>query len=128
MSPPPITRTVTQVFPVKIVPEHLPLLFSGCKYGTKRLGDFLFLLFSKCYAFSANALLLLFLIILTSYFDLSNKYVYRYRTTFSFLQKTHRFLEWFLVIGRGDMCKILRTYTKIMASAISTELSRLTHT
>jgi len=35
-SPPPITRTVTQVFPVKIVPEHLPLLFSGFKYGTKR--------------------------------------------------------------------------------------------
>ena len=35
-SSPPITGTVTQVFPVKIVPEHLPLLFSGCKYGTKR--------------------------------------------------------------------------------------------
>ena len=35
-SPPPITRTVTQVFPDKIVPEHLPLLLSGCKYGTKR--------------------------------------------------------------------------------------------
>ena len=35
-TPPPITGTVTQVFPVKIVPEHLPLLFSGCKYGTKR--------------------------------------------------------------------------------------------
>ena len=35
-SPPPITGTVTQVFPVKIVSEHLPLLFSGCKYGTKR--------------------------------------------------------------------------------------------
>jgi len=32
LAPPPITRTVTQVFPVKIVPEHLPLLFSGCKY------------------------------------------------------------------------------------------------
>ena len=53
-SPPPITRTVTRVFPVKIVPEHLPLLFSGCKYGTKRLGDFLFSLFSKIYAFSAK--------------------------------------------------------------------------
>jgi len=36
ISPSPITRTVTQMFPVKIVPEHLPLLFSGCKYGTKR--------------------------------------------------------------------------------------------
>jgi len=36
ITPPPITGTVTQVFPVKIVPEHLPLLFSGCKYGTKR--------------------------------------------------------------------------------------------
>jgi len=35
-APPPITGTVTQVFPVKIVPEHLPLLFSGCNYGTKR--------------------------------------------------------------------------------------------
>jgi len=36
--------------------------------------------------------LYLFLINLTSCFDLSNKYVYRYRTTFSFfLQKTHRF-------------------------------------
>jgi len=35
-TPPPITGTVTQVFPVKIVPEYLPLLFSGCKYGTKR--------------------------------------------------------------------------------------------
>ena len=31
-----------------------------------------------------KALLSLFLIILTSCFDLSNKYVYRYRTTFSF--------------------------------------------
>jgi len=40
VTPPPITRTVTQVFPVKTVPEHLPSLFSGCKYGTKRLGDF----------------------------------------------------------------------------------------
>ena len=36
LTPPPMTGTVTQVFPVKIVPEHLPLLFSGCKYGTKR--------------------------------------------------------------------------------------------
>jgi len=32
-----------------------------------------------------KALLSLFLIILTSSFDLSNKYVYRYQTTFSFL-------------------------------------------
>jgi len=39
-----------------------------------------------------KALLSSFLIILTSCFDLSNNYVYRYRTTFSFLQKTHRFL------------------------------------
>jgi len=31
-----------------------------------------------------KALLSLFLIILISCFDLSNKYVYRYRTTFSF--------------------------------------------
>ena len=52
--PSPITRTVTQVFPVKIVPEHLPLLFYGCKYGTKRLRDFLFSLLSKIYAFSAK--------------------------------------------------------------------------
>ena len=27
IAPPPITGTVTQVFLVKIVPEHLPLLF-----------------------------------------------------------------------------------------------------
>jgi len=40
-----------------------------------------------------KALLSLFLIIFTSCFDLSNKYVYRYRTTLSFLQKTHRFLK-----------------------------------
>jgi len=38
-----------------------------------------------------KALLSLFLMIVTSCFDLSNKYVYRYRTTFFFfLQKTHR--------------------------------------
>ena len=40
-----------------------------------------------------KALLSLYLIILTSCFDLSNTYVYRYRTTFSFLQKTHIFLK-----------------------------------
>ena len=33
---------------------------------------------------TSKALLSLFLIILTSCFDLSNKYVYRYRTTFFF--------------------------------------------
>ena len=41
-SPPPITRTVTQVLPVKNVSEHLPLLFKEW-YETER--DFLFLLF-----------------------------------------------------------------------------------
>jgi len=35
-----------------------------------------------------KALLSLFLIILTSCYDLSNKYVYRYRTTFSFFAET----------------------------------------
>jgi len=40
-----------------------------------------------------KALLSLFLIILTSFIDLSNKYVYRYRTTFSPLQKTHRLFK-----------------------------------
>ena len=40
-----------------------------------------------------KALLSLFLIVLTSCIDLSNTYVYRYRTTFSFLQKTHRFFK-----------------------------------
>jgi len=41
-----------------------------------------------------KALLSLFLIILTSCFDLSNTYVYRNRTTFSFfLQKTYRIFK-----------------------------------
>ena len=37
-----------------------------------------------------TALPSLFLLILARCFDLSNKYVYHYRTTFSFLQKTYR--------------------------------------
>jgi len=36
---------------------------------------------------------LLFLTILTSCFGLINKYIHRYRTACSFLQKTHRFLK-----------------------------------
>jgi len=35
-SSPPISGIVTHVFPVTNVPGHLPLLFPGLKYGTKR--------------------------------------------------------------------------------------------
>ena len=50
-----------------------------------------------------KALLSLFLLLLTSCFDLSNKYVYRYRTTFTFLQKTHRFVK-IMKIKKSPFC------------------------